>query len=91
VYLGFNEIHARGGIELARAMRNKDKLIHLDLGGNMFGETGRQELQFELKDTGRLNALGSLRSVSQCVLKVSFSCEYVLLEFLHQKRRGRAQ
>jgi hypothetical protein len=61
VYLGFNEIHARGGIELARAMRNKEKLTLLDLGGNMFGETGRQELQSELKDSGRLDALGSLR------------------------------
>jgi hypothetical protein len=42
---------------LARAMRNKAKLILLDLGGNKFGETGRQELQSELKDSGRLDAL----------------------------------
>jgi len=61
LHLGFNEIGARGGLELARAMRNKEKLTLLDLGGNLFGETGRQELQSELKDSGRLDTLGSLR------------------------------
>ncbi|KAJ9575851.1 hypothetical protein L9F63_007309, partial [Diploptera punctata] len=60
VHLGFNEIRARGGLELAKAMRNKEKLTVLDLGGNQFGENGRQELQSELKDSGRLSTLGSL-------------------------------
>ncbi|KAJ4438983.1 hypothetical protein ANN_14937 [Periplaneta americana] len=60
LHLGFNEIGARGGLELSRAMRNKEKLVLLDLGGNQFGETGRQELQSELQDSGRLGALGSL-------------------------------
>ena len=61
MHLGFNEIGARGGLELAKAVRNKEKLTLLDVGGNLFGETGRQELQSELKDSGRLKALGSLR------------------------------
>jgi Ran GTPase-activating protein 1 len=61
LHLGYNEIGPRGGLELARAMRNKEKLILLDLEGNMFGETGRQELQSELKDSGRLDTLGSLK------------------------------
>jgi hypothetical protein len=42
-------------------MRNKEKLILLDLDGNMFGETGRQNLQSELKDSGKLDMLGSLK------------------------------
>ena len=46
---------------MAKAVRNKEKLTVLDVGGNLFGETGRQELQSELKDSGRLKALGSLR------------------------------
>ena len=46
---------------MARAMRNKEKLILLDLDGNMFGDYGRVALQLELKDSRRWNALGSLR------------------------------
>lgn len=61
LHLGYNEIGPRGGLELARAMRNKEKLILLDLDGNMFGETGRQNLQSELKDSGKLDMLGSLK------------------------------
>jgi hypothetical protein len=61
LHLGFNEIGATGGLELARAMRNKEKLILLDLDGNMFGDYGRVALQLELKDSRRWNALGSLR------------------------------
>jgi len=45
-----NEIGARGGLELGNAVRNKEKLTPLDVDGNLFGETGRQELQSELKD-----------------------------------------
>ncbi|PSN49681.1 Ran GTPase-activating protein 1 [Blattella germanica] len=60
VHLGFNEIRAKGALELGKAMRNKDKLTLLELGGNQFGEAGRQKLITELQNNDRLSALGSL-------------------------------
>ena len=55
------EIGASGGLQLAKSFRNKNNLTHFTLDGNMFGKSGRQALQSELKDNGRLQALGSLR------------------------------
>jgi hypothetical protein len=46
---------------MSKAVRNKEKLALLDVGGNQFGEPGRQEIWSELKDSGRLKAPGSLR------------------------------
>ncbi|XP_049953322.1 ran GTPase-activating protein 1 isoform X2 [Schistocerca serialis cubense] len=60
VHLGYNEIGAKGGLALAEAMRNKGNLKILVLQGNQFGDQGRQELQSELKHSGRIGALGSL-------------------------------
>ncbi|CAG2057291.1 unnamed protein product, partial [Timema podura] len=61
VHLGFNEITAEGGLALAKAMKNKKDLKQLELGGNMFGKIGRKHLILELKESSRLDALGSLR------------------------------
>nr|CAD7587940.1 unnamed protein product [Timema genevievae] len=60
VHLGFNEITAEGGLALAKAMKNKKDLKQLELGGNMFGKIGRKHLILELKESSRLDALGSL-------------------------------
>ncbi|XP_063244843.1 ran GTPase-activating protein 1 isoform X2 [Bacillus rossius redtenbacheri] len=60
VVLGFNEINARGGVALAKAMKNKSKLKVLELGGNLFGKSGCDTVTSELTRSGRLDALASL-------------------------------
>ncbi|KAG7189790.1 hypothetical protein KM043_017452 [Ampulex compressa] len=60
VVLSFNEIHARAAVPLAQAMADKASLMSLQLDGNAFGENGRAALRQYLKDSQKIDALGSL-------------------------------
>ncbi|KAF2879068.1 hypothetical protein ILUMI_27103 [Ignelater luminosus] len=58
--LGFNEIRSEGGIALANAMVNKNKLKSLILDGNQFNDEVKTKIKDKLKEIGKINALGSL-------------------------------
>ncbi|KAK7791512.1 hypothetical protein R5R35_010892 [Gryllus longicercus] len=55
-----NEIGSKGGIMLAKAVRNKTNLKKLALNGNQFGEQGISDLSAELEESGQISALDSL-------------------------------
>ncbi|CAH2016375.1 unnamed protein product [Acanthoscelides obtectus] len=58
--LGYNEIRVDGALLIACAMKNKLKIVSLQLDGNQFGTKGRKELETKLKEFGKLHVLGSL-------------------------------
>lgn len=58
--LDSNEIGAKGGLALAKAMRNKNKLKTLILGANTLGDEGRKQLENYLKDSGQITKLTSM-------------------------------
>ncbi|XP_066138424.1 ran GTPase-activating protein 1 isoform X1 [Euwallacea fornicatus] len=55
-----NEIKKEGGVALAAAMINKEKLKSLMLDCNQFGDKGVEDIRGRLKEIGKLNTLGSL-------------------------------
>lgn len=61
LYLSYNEIRAAGGLAVAKAVKNKNKLVKLDLNGNHFGEDGRKNLSQELASAKKFSILNSLR------------------------------
>lgn len=52
--LGFNEIRSEGGIALADAMVNKNKLKSLILDGNQFNEAVKTKIKDKLKEIGKV-------------------------------------
>lgn len=58
--LGFNEIGPNGGMSVAAAVQNKDRLRSLVLNGNMFGQECRENISEMLAGVDRLAALGEL-------------------------------
>ncbi|XP_003702169.3 ran GTPase activating protein [Megachile rotundata] len=58
--LSYNEIRKEGANSIAQAMADKKRLITLELDGNSFGRSGRTMLCNLLKDSRRIESLGSL-------------------------------
>lgn len=57
VSLDHGEINAKGGIKIAKALKNKPSLISLNLDGNQFGDDGIKQIKDILSSGGREEAL----------------------------------
>lgn len=68
--LGFNEIRAKGGIDIINAMANKSNLKNLILGGNQFGDDGRKVVRDKLKEFG----IRKIIEIFVCATIILFIC-----------------